>query len=63
MWRDGRDRCAVCVVSGGCVSTYGVTPAAQQVVGQGVPRLQLDGFLQMFLGGEADGQNMFTVDS
>lgn len=61
---DGRDMCAV-----KCVGrvTYSITPAAQQVVGHGVLRLQLDGFIQMILGGEAgrqtDRQKIFTVDS
>lgn len=36
--------------------TYSVAPAAQQVVGHGVLWLQLDGFIQMILGGEADRQ-------
>lgn len=47
-WRD------ICVAQ--CVGriTYSVAPAAQQVVGQGVLWLQLDGFIQMILGGEAD---------
>lgn len=44
--------------------TYSVAPAAQQVVGQGVLRLQLDGFIQMILGGEAERHGeIFTVDS
>lgn len=51
--RDGRDMCAV-----KCVGrvTYSIAPAAQQVVGHGVLRLQLDGFIQMILGGEAGRQ-------
>lgn len=32
--------------------TYSVAPAAQHVVGQGVLRLQLDGFIQVILGGQ-----------
>ena len=36
--------------------TYSVAPAAQQVVGQGVLRVQLNGFIQMILGGESDRQ-------
>lgn len=31
--------------------TYSVAPAAQQVVAHGVPGLQLDGFIQVILGG------------
>lgn len=51
--RDGRDRCvAQCVRR----VTYSVAPAAQQVVGHGVLWLQLNGFIQMILGGEADIQ-------
>lgn len=34
--------------------TYSVAPAAQHVVGQGVLRLQLDGFIQVILGGHTD---------
>lgn len=51
--RDGGD---ICVAQ--CLSrvTYSVAPAAQQVVGHGVLWLQLDGFIQMILGGEADRQ-------
>lgn len=48
-----RDICAVQCVGG---VTYSVAPAAQQVVGQGVLRLQLDGFIQMVLGGDAGRQ-------
>lgn len=49
--RDGADICAV-----QCVSrvTYSIAPAAQQVVGHGVLWLQLNGFIQMILGGEKD---------
>lgn len=36
--------------------TYTVAPAAQHVVGGGVLRLQLDGFIQMILEGEAGRQ-------
>lgn len=44
--------------------TYSVAPAAQQVVGQGVLRLQLDGFIQVILGGGSrDTGKIFTVDS
>lgn len=51
-----RDRCVVCQGVGGGGVTYSIAPAAQQVVGHGVLRLQLDGFIQMILGGEADMQ-------
>lgn len=40
-----RDRCVVCLDW----VTYSVAPTAQQVVGQGVLRLQLDGFIQVIL--------------
>lgn len=51
--RDGRDiRVAQCV---GRV-TYSIAPAAQQVVGHGVLWLELNGFIQMILGGEANRQ-------
>lgn len=33
--------------------TYSIAPAAQQVVGQGVVRLQLNGFIQMILEGKS----------
>ncbi len=50
---DGRDTCvAQCVWR----VTYSVAPAAQQVVGHGVLWLQLNGFIQMILGGEGDRQ-------
>lgn len=39
------------VLEGGRV-TYSVAPAAQQIVGHGILRLQLNGFIQMILGGE-----------
>lgn len=48
----------VCVRTDGREITYSVAPATQQVVGQGVVWLQLDGFIQMILGDrqtETDG--------
>lgn len=39
-----------------CGITYSVAPAAQQVVGQGVVWLQLDGFIQVILEGKTDGR-------
>lgn len=41
--------------------TYSVAPAAQQVVGQGVLRLQLDGFIQVILGGGAETRGRFSL--
>lgn len=42
--------------------TYSVAPAAQQVVGQGVLWLQLDGFIQVILR-EKDGETERQTDS
>lgn len=39
--------------------TYSVAPAAHQVVGQGVVRLQLDGFIQVIL----EGKNRAAVEA
>lgn len=50
MCREMGEICVLRSVSGGV--TYSVAPAAQQVVGHGVLRLQRDGFIQMILGGE-----------
>ena len=49
MWGEMRQTNALCV-------TYSIAPASQQVVGHGVLWLQLNGFIQMILGGEADRQ-------
>lgn len=49
--RDGADISAVQHVSR---VTYSIAPAAQQVVGQGVLWLQLNGFIQMVLQGQKD---------
>lgn len=50
---DGGSAAALCERSVcGAEVTYSVAPAAQHVVGQGVLRLQLDGFIQVVLGGQ-----------
>lgn len=60
--RDETDICAVRCVS---IHTYSIAPPAQQVVGHGVLWLQLNGFIQMILGGKEDreGEIIFTATS
>lgn len=48
----------------GAEGTYSVAPAAQHVVGQGVLWLQLDGLIQVILGGRRTGESdLYSINN